>query len=83
MRHQVIPQDCVGTDVVGLVDNDQRKVERWGGSRSMTLHRWEELDPTMPEKTAKMLRIDLEAVGIPYTTELGRVVDFHFLRNTC
>ena len=38
---------------------------------------------TMPEKTAKMLRIDLEAVGIPYTTELGRVVDFHFLRNTC
>ncbi len=30
---------------------------------------------------AKMLRMDLEAAGIPYEDELGRVFDFHALRH--
>lgn len=34
----------------------------------------------VPEKTAKMLRGDLEAAGIPYADARGRVVDFHALR---
>lgn len=36
----------------------------------------------VPEKTAKMLRMDLEAAGIPYEDGAGRVVDFHALRGT-
>lgn len=36
---------------------------------------------TVPEKTAQMLRRDLEAAGIPYTTEAG-TVDFHALRGS-
>ena len=34
------------------------------------------------DKGAKMLRVDLEAAGIPATDEYGRVVDFHSLRHT-
>lgn len=36
----------------------------------------------MPEKTAKMMRVDLEAAGIPCYDSAGRVVDFHSLRHT-
>jgi integrase len=36
----------------------------------------------VPEKTAKMLKADLEAVGIAYQDEAGRYVDFHSLRHT-
>ncbi len=35
-----------------------------------------------PKKAAKMLRKDLDAAGIPYRDEAGRVVDFHSLRHT-
>ena len=35
----------------------------------------------MPDKTAVMIRHDLEAAGIPYETREGRV-DFHSLRAT-
>jgi integrase/recombinase XerD len=35
-----------------------------------------------PEKAAKMLRFDLEAAGIPYQDESGRVLDFHALRHS-
>lgn len=35
----------------------------------------------IPEKTAKMLRFDLENAGIPYEVD-GKVVDFHSLRGT-
>ena len=31
---------------------------------------------------AKLLRFDLESVGIPYEDSAGRVVDFHGLRHT-
>ncbi len=34
------------------------------------------------KKAAKMLRKDLEAAGIPYKDESGRVADFHSLRHT-
>ena len=36
----------------------------------------------MPHKPAEMLRVDLEAAGIPYADEEGRVMDFHGLRHT-
>ena len=36
----------------------------------------------VPEKTAKMLRHDLEAAGIPYRDDSGRVADFHAFRHT-
>jgi integrase len=35
----------------------------------------------VPEKTAKMLRVDLEAAGIAYRTEEG-IVDFHSIRSS-
>jgi len=34
------------------------------------------------ERVVKMLRADLEAAGIPYRDESGRVADFHALRHT-
>jgi len=37
---------------------------------------------TLPEKTAKMMRTDLEAAGIAHTDDAGRKVDFHSLRHT-
>ena len=36
----------------------------------------------LPEKTAKMLRIDLAAAGIPYRDGSDHVADFHALRHT-
>jgi len=36
----------------------------------------------VPEKTAKLLRHDLKAAGIPYVDDRGRVIDFHALRVT-
>ncbi len=36
----------------------------------------------LPRDTARMLRGDLKAAGIPYTDDDGRVVDFHSLRHT-
>jgi integrase len=36
----------------------------------------------LPEKTAKMLRHDLEAAGIAYRDDSGRVADFHTFRHT-
>jgi site-specific recombinase XerD len=36
---------------------------------------------TWAERSAKMLRIDLEAAGIPYIDADGRVADFHALRH--
>ncbi|MCZ6493994.1 MAG: site-specific integrase [Planctomycetota bacterium] len=38
---------------------------------------------TMPDKTAAMLRFDLEAAGIPYVDDVGDVFDFHALRVQC
>jgi hypothetical protein len=40
--------------------------------------------PNMPDRhhTAKMLRGDLEAAGIPYRDSAGLVADFHALRHT-
>lgn len=35
----------------------------------------------VPDRTAQMLRVDLEAAGIPYETEAG-VLDFHALRGS-
>ena len=35
----------------------------------------------LTDKTAEMLRFDLEAAGIPYTDESGKVFDFHALRH--
>jgi len=37
---------------------------------------------TVPDKTAKMFRADLEAAGIAYVDESGRYADFHSLRHT-
>ncbi len=34
----------------------------------------------LPERTSAMLRADLEAAGLPYRDESGRVADFHALR---
>lgn len=39
-------------------------------------------DVCRPEKSAKMLRVDLEAAGIDYRDASGRVVDFHALRHS-
>ena len=36
----------------------------------------------LPEKTAKMMRVDLTAANIPYRIERDKVVDFHSLRVT-
>ncbi len=36
-----------------------------------------------PTHTAEMIRVDLDAAGIPWTDEFGRVLDFHSLRATC
>ena len=36
----------------------------------------------LPNNLARMLRADLEAAGIPYRDNAGRVVDFHSLRHT-
>lgn len=37
---------------------------------------------TVPHATARMLRADLEAAGIPYRDAAGRAADFHALRHT-
>jgi integrase len=37
---------------------------------------------TWPDVGAEMLRKDLEAAGLPYKDEDGRVLDFHGLRHT-
>ena len=34
------------------------------------------------EDAAEMLRVDLEAAGIPYRDEAGQVADFHALRHS-
>ncbi len=34
------------------------------------------------EKGAEMLKVDLEAAGIPYRDESGDIIDFHALRHT-
>ena len=34
----------------------------------------------LSEKTAKMIRADLQAAGVPYADDAGRVADFHSLR---
>lgn len=34
------------------------------------------------DRVAKMLRVDLEAAGIPYRDEAGRVAELHALRHT-
>ncbi len=36
----------------------------------------------VPEKTADMLKVDLEAVKIPYVDDSGRYADFHALRHS-
>ena len=36
----------------------------------------------LPDKTAKMMRVDLAAAEIPHTDDAGRVCDFHALRHT-
>ena len=36
----------------------------------------------LPQRTAKMLRADLKAVGIAYKDDKGQVIDFHALRHT-
>lgn len=54
-----------------LADGLRPFVEGKGGGRPVL---------TVPEKTAKMLRADLDAAGIPYETAEG-VVDFHALRH--
>jgi len=36
----------------------------------------------LPDKPARMLRADLDAAGIPYRDDGGRVCDFHALRHT-
>jgi integrase len=36
----------------------------------------------VPDRTADMLRADLEAAGIPYRDAAGRVADFHALRHS-
>ena len=36
----------------------------------------------VPEKTAEMLKADLEAVNIPYVDDAGRYADFHSLRHS-
>lgn len=36
----------------------------------------------VPVRTAKMLRVDLEAAGIPYRDAEGRVCDFHSIRGS-
>jgi len=36
----------------------------------------------VPEKTADMLKADLEAVNIPYVDDAGRYADFHSLRHS-
>ena len=38
---------------------------------------------TVPQRTAEMIRNDLERAGINPVDAQGRVVDFHALRNTC
>jgi integrase len=35
-----------------------------------------------PEQVVKTLRADLEAAGIPYRDDVGRVADFHAVRHT-
>ncbi len=37
----------------------------------------------VPQKTAAMLRADLERAGIPYVADDGSVFDFHSLRVQC
>ena len=59
-------------------------------TRSMAeaLRRWKAKHPgdgpvfPLPQKTAKMLRADLEAAGVDYRDSAGRVADFHALRHT-
>lgn len=36
----------------------------------------------IPDKTAKMLKVDLKAAEIPHTDDSGDVIDFHALRHT-
>lgn len=37
----------------------------------------------VPNRTAEMIRIDLERAGIPYEDDRGHVFDFHCLRGEC
>ncbi len=46
----------------------------------------EPMDPALPmpksDRGARWMQYDLEAVGIPYVDEMGRVADFHALRHS-
>jgi integrase len=37
----------------------------------------------VPDRTAEMLRVDLEAAGLPYKDDRGHCFDFHSLRHEC
>lgn len=65
--------------------NGREAIQPIRGQLAAELRPWEEGKPrgipvfNLPEKTAKMLRFDLERAGISYETAEG-VVDFHSLR---
>jgi len=64
-------------DVLPLVGDVAEALREWRRQ-----HPFDERVFPLPDKTAKMLRADLEAAGISYRDGAGRVVDFHALRHT-
>ncbi len=64
-------------DVLPLAADMAQALRRWRLQHGLD-------DPLfpLPHRTARMLRVDLEAAGIAYRDSSGRVVDFHALRHT-
>ncbi|MCH7592136.1 MAG: tyrosine-type recombinase/integrase [Planctomycetes bacterium] len=68
-------------DVQPLKPSTAQMLGRWRDERG-PVDRLHSVFPSMPEKTAAMIRADLAEAGIEYRDESGRVADFHALRHT-
>jgi integrase len=66
------------TDTIDLPPDVASDLAEWVKGRPKT----ESVFP-LPGRGAAMLRVDLEAAGLPYRDESGKVFDFHALRCQC
>src|SRR5262249_32372617 len=66
-------------DIVPLPKDVAELLRKYIESKSSDLQLWPGNWPTV---AAEMIRLDLEASGIPYRDSHGRVIDFHSLRHT-
>ncbi|HQN36075.1 MAG TPA: site-specific integrase [Sedimentisphaerales bacterium] len=98
IRRGELMQLTVGDfDLVGLTITVPAKVAKSGKERVVPLspnmaaklrQRFASKLPTakalnVPDRTAEMIRVDLETAGLPYKDDRGHCFDFHSLRHEC